>query len=57
MTTLSEICIHLGRIDGATLLYDWLRPWDAAGFDNRRHHARTCRLPFGLLGRAAGPRR
>ena len=29
MTTLSEICIHLGRTDGATLLYDWLRPWDA----------------------------
>ena len=29
MTTLSEICIHLERADGAALLYDWLRSWDA----------------------------
>ena len=29
MTTLSEICVHLDRVDGAALLYDWLRPWDA----------------------------
>jgi hypothetical protein len=29
MTTLSEICVYLGRIDDAMVLYDWLRPWDA----------------------------
>jgi hypothetical protein len=29
MTTLSEICVYLGRVDGATILYDWLRPWNA----------------------------
>jgi tetratricopeptide (TPR) repeat protein len=28
MTTLSEICVYLGRTDGAMVLYDWLRPWD-----------------------------
>jgi hypothetical protein len=27
MTVLSEICIHLGRADGAALLYNWLLPW------------------------------
>jgi hypothetical protein len=29
MTTLAEICVHLGRTDGAMVLYDWLRPWSA----------------------------
>jgi class 3 adenylate cyclase len=29
MTTLSEICIHLGRIDGAAALCDRLKPWHA----------------------------
>jgi hypothetical protein len=29
MTTLSEICVYLGRPDGATVLYDWLRSWHA----------------------------
>jgi hypothetical protein len=29
MTTLSEICVYLRRRDGAKILYDWLRPWNA----------------------------
>jgi tetratricopeptide (TPR) repeat protein len=29
MTTLSEICVYLRRADGAKVLYDWLRPWNA----------------------------
>jgi tetratricopeptide (TPR) repeat protein len=29
MTTLSEICVYLGRPDGGKVLYDWLRPWTA----------------------------
>jgi tetratricopeptide (TPR) repeat protein len=29
MTTLSEICVYLRRADGAEILYQWLRPWDA----------------------------
>jgi class 3 adenylate cyclase/DNA polymerase III delta prime subunit len=29
MATLSEICVHLDRADGAAVLYDCLRPWDA----------------------------
>ena len=29
MTTLCEICVYLRRADGAKILYDWLRPWNA----------------------------
>jgi hypothetical protein len=29
MTTLCEICGHLGRSDGAARLYEWLSPWSA----------------------------